>query len=68
MKPLTLLFLRQIKYFSIQKLNMSCKVAVCQLTATNNKSSNLEIVKRIIDKAVLEKSEVIFELIPPHLI
>lgn len=55
---LTKLFFNQIKKFSVHKINMSCKVAVCQLTASNNKLTNLQVVKKLVNEAVQQNSQV----------
>lgn len=43
-------------YYSItQRMSVNqifSKVAVCQMTATNNKDNNLEIVKRLVRKSL----------------
>lgn len=45
---------------STNSLLNKCKVAVCQFTATNNKSSNFAIVKRLIENAKQENAQIAF--------
>lgn len=47
--------------YSQKRRNMSlenCKVAVCQLTTTNNKESNLNSVKKLVAEAAAEHAKV----------
>ncbi|CAG9854386.1 unnamed protein product [Phyllotreta striolata] len=45
---------------SSNNLLRKCKVAVCQFTATNNKSHNFSVVKRLIERAKNENAQMAF--------
>lgn len=49
-------------YFIIQRMstnrNIYSKVAVCQMTATNNKGNNLEIIKNLVKNSSEQEAKV----------
>ncbi|CAH1170144.1 unnamed protein product [Phaedon cochleariae] len=40
--------------------NLKCKVAVCQFTASNNKSENLTVVQKLVNDAVSKDAKMVF--------
>lgn len=61
-------FFRSQSELSVRKMSSKCKVAVLQLTATNNKEQNLNKINKLVKDAAEKQAKVIMVIFYFYLI